>query len=124
MAATNPSADAPTNLDPMIATITRVRDDLRSLKAAQSIDPNLIAVVAQEEVLALWPRPVKTFIPVLALRASRTRLFPDASIAPTSLVHTPAEPVLVTASDQPIEESGMDMSRDVLDLSNDVQTID
>ena len=42
MAATNPSADAPTTLDPMIATITRVRDDLRSLKAAQSIDPNLV----------------------------------------------------------------------------------
>ncbi len=122
MATINPYSDAPTTPDPFI---NRVRDDLLSLDAAQSTDAKVIAGVAKDEVLALWSRPVKTFIPVLALRAARTRLFPEASIAPPSLVFAVAEPVPAVAGiDQVWDDGGIDMSDDFLDLSDDVQTVD
>jgi hypothetical protein len=122
MATTNPYADVPTTPDPFI---NRVRKDLLSLEAAKATDANLIAIVAKDEVLALWSRPVKTFIPVLALRAARTRLFPDASIAPPSLIFAQAEPVTVVAAIvQARDDCGIDMSDDFLDLRDDVLTVD
>jgi hypothetical protein len=122
MAATNPYADAPTTPDPFIS---RVRKDLLSLEAAQATDANVIAVVAKEEVLALWPRPVKTFIPVLALRAARARLFPEASLAPASRSPAQTPPVPTPAYDHRSNNDGsMDLRDDAFDLSDDVRFVD
>jgi hypothetical protein len=122
MAATNPYADAPTTPDPFV---NRVRKDLLSLDATQSTDANLIAVVAMDEVLASWPRPVKTFIPVLALRAARSRLFPDASLAPASVSPKHAEPEQSSKLGARSNHDGsMDLSDDILDLRDDVLILD
>jgi hypothetical protein len=84
-----------------------------------------VAQVAKEEVLKLWGRPVKAFIPVLAYRAARDRVCPTVSSVP------PAVLARASAADEPGEprRGGRELTADTrvgfdptdtLDLANDV----
>jgi len=67
--AANPFAQAPTTPEPIIAQVRRqLADDAWPGLAVQS---TVLDRVADRAVRDLWESPVKTFVPVLALRQAR-----------------------------------------------------
>ncbi len=68
------SQPAPKNSNDSELMIAKVRDDLAALVFPSHVSDELLAFLVAVEVRKLWARPIKTFIPVLALRAARERL--------------------------------------------------
>src|SRR5690349_458632 len=68
---TTPVARGPESLEAVIATVSRVA---REEAAARAVPDRLVHAVAAEAVCFYWPRTVRNFIPVLALREVRAWL--------------------------------------------------
>src|SRR4051812_27289661 len=74
MAIMHASQPTPMDSDAPDLVITRVHEDLAALVFPRNVCDDLLEFLVAIEVRKLWLRPIKTFIPVLALRAARERL--------------------------------------------------
>jgi len=85
MTYSTPYAEVPQTPD---VFINQVDTQLSALCSRRDVSRRAITETAKEEVLALWDRPVKAYIPVLALRAAREQICPTASSVPPALTET------------------------------------
>lgn len=85
MTHSTPYAEVPRTPD---AFIHQVQTQLSAVCIQRNIPHRTIIESAREEVLTLWDRPVKAYIPVLALRAAREQICPAASSVPPALAET------------------------------------
>lgn len=81
MAETNAFAEAPPTPELFVA---RVREELGAVYAHADVPAAEIDRAAVDAVDELWDRPIKTFIPVLALRAARERVAAAAATPPAA----------------------------------------
>jgi hypothetical protein len=107
-----PFAQMPATPEPIIAQIRRqLADDVPPVLAGQTA---VLDRVAERAVLELWGRPVKTFVPILALRQAREILRDQDLLITTESEPRPddASPAVTYQDEGP--------GRDVLSVSGDV----
>lgn len=105
MAETNAFAEAPPTPESFVA---RVREELGAAYASTDISAAQIDRAAVDAVDELWDRPIKTFIPVLALRAARERVAATTGTPPAA-----DEPAITAAANH-----GLPDDRDALLLDS------
>ena len=69
MESTNPFAQMPATPEPIIAQVRSQLADDHQLGAR--VPPEVLDRLADQAVRELWDRPIKTFVPLLALRHAR-----------------------------------------------------
>lgn len=106
--AANPFAQIPSTPEPIVAQVCRqLQTDPFVKSRLSSAELGRLASAAVRE---LWDCPVKTFVPILALRAVREQL--------SAMVASSAEPALPSAAARP--GRGPRRVHDVLNLDDDV----
>jgi hypothetical protein len=81
MAESNAFAEAPPTPELFVA---RVRRELDAVYADMDVPSGEIDRAAVDAVDELWDRPIKTFIPVLALRAAKERVAAKTTMPPAA----------------------------------------
>ncbi len=119
------SQPAPNNSDGPQLMIARVHHDLAAVVFPRNVSDELLAFLVAVEVRKLWSRPIKTFIPVLALRAARERL--EAFYASNQVMVSSNDAVPIPAPTPNIfsqRVGGPDRSWDVVQMRDDVRIVD
>src|SRR4051812_1798482 len=119
------SQPAPNNPDGLDLVIDRVHDDLVAVVFPRNVSDELLAYLVAVEVRKLWSRPIKTFIPVLAMRAARERLeafyaLHQVTVSSNDAVPTPVPTPNIFAQ----RVGGPDLSWDVVQMRDDVRIVD